>query len=151
MPTWSPTVADVGGLLRARTKASGGTGGQAGAYLGTFTSATKPTDIEVEAIIVQAVRRVVGKVGDPLPVIVGVDLNSSARHLTTLLSAMLVELSYFPEEVRQDQSAYDQYKALFDDQWAEFLGSIPGAIVDADTPVPPNSDWYFDTVPLLWW
>lgn len=150
MPVWNPTVADVGGLLRARTKIAG-TGVGGGTYAGTFTADTKPTATEVSAIILQAVGRIVGRVGDPLPDIDGVDLPSAAKHLSTLLSAMLVELSYFPEEVRQDQSAYNQYKELFDEGWESFLTSIPGAVAAEGVVVPANADWYFEQVPFLWW
>ena len=148
MATCNPTVADVGALLRARTKTS------AGDYLGTFTALTKPTDTEVQAIILQAVSRIVGKIGDPVPVVSGFDasdIEGKAKFCAILLSAMLVELSYFPEEVRQEQSAYKEYKLLFDEAWAEFLGLIPGAVLEEGVVIPGNADWYFEEVPFLWW
>jgi hypothetical protein len=103
---WAPTPDEVARLLRARTKDS------SGAELGEWTTDTRPTLEEVEGLIDQAVELMAARVGDdelPDPCAGG------AHRLAGLLAAMLVELSYFPEQVNSDRSAYTEYKRLYDD------------------------------------
>lgn len=100
-----PLVSDIGSLLRARTKST------LGVELGTFTTDTRPTFDEVMVMIDIAASDVTAKVDYDLPV----ETYTQAKDLIALRTAMLVELSYFPEQVAQNKSAYAEYKVLYDD------------------------------------
>jgi hypothetical protein len=114
---WAPAVADVAALIRARTK------DDAMNELGTFTTATRPTAAEVAGYIVQAVDAVVIRVGA-----VRDALKPRAQELAALYAAMLIELSYWPEQIRENRSPYDSLKALFD----EGMAALYGAVIDEE-------------------
>jgi hypothetical protein len=101
---WAPTPDQVAQLLRARTKDS------AGKEVGAWTADTRPTLVEVEGIIELAVGQLSAAIGAAVPDVCA----QGAQGAAALLAAMLVELSYFPEQVRSDRSAYAEYKALYD-------------------------------------
>lgn len=100
---WRPSVADVGAILRARTKDTTGT------ELGTFTADTRPTAAEVELIIAQALSDVELEVGEELPD----RLHDTARRTVALGAAVTIELSYWPEQVALGRSPYAQLLALY--------------------------------------
>jgi hypothetical protein len=106
---WACTPVDVARLLRARTKDS------SGEELGEWTDDTRPTLDEVQDIVDLAVDELTSAIG-------GADVPDActrgARSTSALLASMLVELSYFPEQVRSDRSAYSEYKDLYDKQLA---------------------------------
>lgn len=106
---FTPTVAQVGALLRARTQDDNGN------ELGTFTEATRPNGEQVRDLVGSAASRVGGKVSADLPDA----LLESAREVAAIRAAMMVELSYFPEQVGTDQSAYTELKELYNEGLAE--------------------------------
>src|SRR4051794_37764424 len=99
----TPTVDSVAQILRARTK------DDQGQELGTFTAATRPTDVQVSGLIATAQADVIAQTGPLL----GVLTQEAARSAVAMRTAMLVELSYFPEQVRNDRSAYPEYERLY--------------------------------------
>lgn len=112
-----PGVRDVAGLLRARTKSTGGK------ELGTFADGqTRPGATEVDGLIDDAVDEVLGKVvgiDTSLPPGSAYNAPGSAyerriRGAIRLYAAILVETSYFPEQVRANQSPVNVYQQLFD-------------------------------------
>lgn len=111
-----PSVQDVAGLLRARTKIRGG--GEAG----TFNTQTRPTADEVEGLIDDALDEVGGKVqpvDGTLPYGDGWNAPGSAyerryRGAVRLYAAILIETSYFPEQVKSGQSAASTYQTLYE-------------------------------------
>lgn len=82
-----PAVGDVGALLRARTKSGMD-------EVGTFDATTRPTGAQVETLIAQAVADIQMRIGADIPD----ELVASAKHVVTLRTAQLVELSFFPEQ-----------------------------------------------------
>jgi hypothetical protein len=100
---WLPTPDDVAAILRARTKDS------TGAELGRWTADTRPTDTEVSVLIAQSAEFIIGQVGE-----LGDRCAGAAHGATQLHAACLVELSYFPEQVRSDRSPYEQLRELAD-------------------------------------
>lgn len=113
MPIIPPTVAEVGTLMRARTRDSMGN------ELGTFTTDTRPTATEVTEMIDSASELVEGRLGD-----VPERLEPIVTTIIALRAAMAIELSYFPEEVGDDQSAYARYREQFQDALADYQTSI---------------------------
>lgn len=116
-----PEVDEVAALLRARTQDDHDD------EIGTFDDTTRPTGTEVELLIRQAATVVYGRVGsvdaDVLICPTAQDIIDGSKYHVAMLAAMLVELSYFPEQVRSDRSAFQYYMQLWDD-------SI-GALVEA--------------------
>lgn len=110
-----PSVASVAALLRARTKVRGGS------EAGTFTDTTRPTDVAVNDLINDAADEVLGKVQpiDPtLPAGSAYNAPGSAyerriRGAIRLYAAILIETSYWPEQVRSAQSPVGTYQALY--------------------------------------
>jgi hypothetical protein len=97
-------VADVGAILRARTKDNNGS------EVGTFTAdSTRPNEAQVQALIAMAVNDVAAELGADIPSPCQVD----ARTLAATRAAMKVELSYFPEQIGNDRSPYRALK----DEW----------------------------------
>jgi len=125
---WAPTVADVGALLRARTKDSSGN------ELGTFTADTRPTDTEVTELIAQAVDDVVGAIGQS-PTIPP-DTYDNAAKVAAVGAAMLVELSFFPEQVATGRSPYAQLQTLYNTRLERLKLFIESE--GADT---PSTEW----------
>lgn len=111
MPTsdYTPDVAEVGAILRARTQEKG-----TGNELGTFTDLTRPTAAQVTLLISDAVRDVSMAVGATLPPASW----GQAKTVTATRTAMLIELSYFPEQINIGRSPYLQLEKLFKDRLA---------------------------------
>lgn len=118
-PTYLPTVDDVARLLRARTR-----GGDAGlTTVGTFDATTTPTRDEVMDLIQIATEDVATQVGAEVPD----SVTASARRLVALGTAMLIELSYFPEQTQNGQSPYEHYKELYDDGLPRLVAAASAA------------------------
>jgi hypothetical protein len=105
---WVPSLEQIGALLRTRTKDT------AGNELGTFTTDTRPTAQDVQELIQQAVDTFVLRAGTEIPP----ELYQEAQRLIAIRTAMLVEISYFPEQIDTGRSPYNQYMQL----WVEGYG-----------------------------
>lgn len=111
--SYTPSVNDLGALIRARTKDTSGD------QLGTFTALTRPTDQDAERIIGQARNDVTDQTGDEIPQV----LWRAARSTITYRAAMLVELGYFPEQIGAGKSPYPQYEALYADALTRLIAA----------------------------
>jgi hypothetical protein len=141
-----PTIVDVAAKLRARTKTVGGD------EIGTFNQNTRPTDDEVEALINEALDEVLGKIKTPTS---GSDYERRARGAVALYAAILVETSYFPEQVGSGKSAAATYEKLYDSRIkaliAEGETGEPEGMGDSDAPA--DASWTFpeSTSGLVGW
>lgn len=128
LPPWAPVVQDVANHLLARTRLPNGT------LAGTFTSQTTPTDAMVSAIIAQTVRLHAPKMGD-----VPDALADSAGALLALRAAIVVERSYFPEQIETEMSPYKgmcaELKGAEADWWQAAEGDTPNGSRTASLPV----------------
>ncbi len=121
---WAPSVEDVGAILRARTTKS-----ETGEELGTFTDETRPTSTAVVSLIDDATDDVVSAVGGQVPK----GLERPARRTATIRAAMLVELTYFQEQLETGQSSYPQLREWYTEQLAVLTGRIDDTTgTDAD-------------------
>src|SRR4051794_25646894 len=93
---WRPLSADVGSILRARTKDRDGN------ELGDFTSSTRPTGQQVDTLVEVVVSDIEGQVGT-----VPEELQPLARYVATVGTACLVLLSYWPEQIGDEGSPYE--------------------------------------------
>jgi hypothetical protein len=143
--SYVPTVDDVGALLRARTK------DQFGNELGTFTADTRPTDDQTLVLIGQAYDYVTSRSDTDLPE----ESWRAARSAIALKAAMLVELSYWPDQIPAGQSPYAMLRQEFegdDGNGGELAGLIMSVnreneeLVSGETPQ-TNSPVYSFPVP----
>jgi hypothetical protein len=104
LPPWTPEVADVAVHLLARTRLNNGT------LAKTFTSGTTPTDVDVQGIINQQTRLMRPRMGQ-----VPAELADSATALVALKCALVVERSYFVEQISTDMSPYKSLMAEYID------------------------------------
>jgi hypothetical protein len=114
---FAPTVADVAVLVRARTVDS------AGKVLGTFTLDTKVKPYDVNLLIARACATV--SAAAPITIDSEPRLILQARNVAALWAAMLVELSFFPEQTNTDQSSYENLRQLFETGLATLTRSLP--------------------------
>jgi hypothetical protein len=132
-----PTVADVASKVRARTRVKGG--GQAG----TFNTKTNPTADDVEALIDEALDEVLGKVREPEA---ATDYERRVRGAVALYTAILIELSYYPEQVGSGKSPAATYQALYASRIKALIaegetGEVQGEGGTADSPA--DAAWTF--------
>lgn len=125
-PEFMPTLHQLGSLLRARTVDANSR------EQGTFTDTTRPTNIEAVELARQAAEDLATAVGNNIPDA----LVDTARRLAAIRAAMLIELSYFPEQVAVNRSPYAQYKDLWDEAVGRpgrpgtFVVAVEGAMDD---------------------
>lgn len=115
-----PDVADVGALLRYRTKDFSGN------ELGTFTTVTRPTGANVERLIAMSVEEVANNcqiTAGQIPIV----LRRQGRTLAALGAAMLIELSY-PEQIASDRSAYDRLERRYNAGLTRFCAAVETAL-----------------------
>jgi hypothetical protein len=123
----TPTVDQVGALLRARTKLPGGQ------EVGTFRDApdppTRPNATQVGALIAEAVEDVTGQIGTPEA---GSALETRAQRAAALYAAVLVELSYFPEQAAAGKSPMDTYLKLYNSRMKSLVTFVEQGGDDGD-------------------
>lgn len=100
---WTPSVDAVGAILRARTK------DRHGNEVGTFNVDTRPTFEQAT----QQISIAVGDLANLFPEDLPVEVHDQARRLAAIGAAMLIELSFFPEQVATGRSPYQQLKDLY--------------------------------------
>jgi len=141
-----PTVDEVGAILRARTQ------DEHDDEIGTFNESTRPTAGEVENMIRNAGGVVYSRIGsvedDVLTCSNAGDIRDQARYMVALLAAMLVELSYFPEQIDANRSAFEYYRELWNDQMTTLIDAASecrtGEVEpDAGEGQPGNASWAF--------
>jgi hypothetical protein len=97
-----PALEDVANLVVAYTTSMGN-------ELGTFTTATRPTAVEVDALIDVAVADLRARIDAPIP-----DAHAAeARGLVALQTATLIQASRFSDTLDTDRSAYNQYSTMY--------------------------------------
>jgi hypothetical protein len=106
-----PSVADVAALLRARTKDVNGD------EVGTFTSATRPTSVQIAGLAVDAAADVQARLGSSPPV----GIEDAGRGAAAVLAAMTVELSFLPEQTQTGRSPYDQLREMFESRMRSLI------------------------------
>jgi hypothetical protein len=131
----------VAALLRARTQ------DDTDQELGVWTEDTRPTLAEVERLLAMAQSAILGRTGPLTPEVLvcstADDIMTQAATTVALLASMLVELSYFPEQVQSSRSAYEQYKDLVwgPDGKTGMVGDLVEAVHEcAAGDVQPGSD-----------
>ncbi len=110
-----PSNPEVAALLRARTKDI------YGKELGEFTQNTRVTDVQCAHLIGQAASEIGDAIGgDPADG----GQRDSARAICALGAAMLVELTYYPEQVQAGQSPYAQYERMYERRLKRLIEAV---------------------------
>lgn len=105
---YKPTVSEVAKYLRTRTKGALNEG------TGEFTEDTRPTEVQVSGLIDQAVDEVatsIGTLDSDLPC--AGNLKATAKGAVILYACVLIEMSYFPEQVGT-RSVAEGFERLYD-------------------------------------
>jgi hypothetical protein len=110
-----PTVDDVAALERTRTFRDDGSEGA------TFDDQTRPSDVEVELLIDEALDAVLGQLPDHVDVL----FYPAISRLIAVRAAMSVETSYFREQ--QVESPASTWAARFGADLAALQAAIPDA------------------------
>jgi hypothetical protein len=137
---YTPDVNAVAAYLRARTKTAGGQ------EAGTFNPVSAVgTSAETRPTAEQASQEIANALGD-ISAIIGTDLPDPkyfepASRVVALRAALLIELSYFPEQVATGRSPYAQLKELYDEAWANLLSALGIATGPDDVIVPEDAGY----------
>lgn len=151
---YTPDLPQVGAIVRTRTKTA------AGREAGTFNpesevdtpTETRPTAEQATELIALATDKMEGLIGPDVPDGPDPDdvdsLRKMAKRVTSILAAMFVELTFFPEQVNSGRSPYPQLKELFDQELGELTNAIQavgGVAVDpgAEALEHPLPSFYF--------
>lgn len=127
-PVLACSVDDVAALIRARTKDSNGN------ELGTFTAATRPTDLQAQEAIDHQVALLHTKVG-----YVGEGCAPLAQQAVAIGAAAEIELSYFPEQARTDRSPYTYLIARYDAALQGLFDCVAGNLPDDSGGTDPSA------------
>lgn len=105
---WIPIVDDIAAVLHARLVEAGG------ARAVTFTDDTQPTATQVETLIAQQSALVLVDTGplDALACASSANILAAARALIAQRVALIVELSYWPEDVGDERNASQAWNLL---------------------------------------
>lgn len=118
---WLPAAADVGAVLRARTVDANGS------ETGTFGLLTRPTAAQTALLAQSAAEGAAAAIG-------GIELPAAmwpaAKMVATLGTALLVELSYFPEQISTGRSPYEHLRALYTEALAALRAYAESLLID---------------------
>jgi hypothetical protein len=131
---WLATPDDVAALLRARTKDANGV------ELGAWTDETRPTITEVQSLLDLAAGQISGPTGP------GDACAPLCRAAIAYQTACLVELSYFPEQVRSDRSPYSELKDLLDSTLTSLQTCVTSGTSDGQA---GGEGYSFHSLPLV--
>jgi hypothetical protein len=109
-----PELAEVAVLLRARTKDENGN------ELGTFTSETRPTATQVEALIQHSLADLTRAIASEIPDV----LKASARSLIAMRAAQKIELSYYPEQTAADSTVYQTLRLTYESELERLIAAV---------------------------
>jgi hypothetical protein len=117
---YTPSVKEVAAMLVSRTFRSGTVSQQEGNLVGDFDETTRPTKVQAQALIAQALNEVGPKINEPpagqeqLPGVYALAKLAVARR-----AAMLVLVSFFDEDLEQASSGYDELERLYKEALAD--------------------------------
>jgi len=98
-----PSSTDVANLIIARTK------DRMGNEVGDWTADTRPTYVKVSEIIVQAAQDISMYIDTDIPA----EAYGIVHEAIALRAAMIIERSYYPEQISNNRSPYQQLKEDF--------------------------------------
>lgn len=107
---YTPGLEDIAAILQTRLRGFNGN-------VATFTDDTAPTAAQVQSIIDGAVGKLEAKFGAD----VLTELVASAKEVAKYRSAMLVEISFFADQITVDRGGFQELKGLYEEALADFV------------------------------
>jgi len=111
---YKPSLEEVAAITLQRTADS------LGNISGIFSSETRPTEEQAERIVEFALNDVIPMIGYQIPS----NLWEGASNLVALRAAMLIEVTLYGQEIRNQISPYPYYKELFDTALVEIQEEV---------------------------
>lgn len=111
---WTPSLSDIGLLILSRTR------DKYGNLAGTFTAETEPTEEQAVRIAQKAAVDMADAMGDDIPE----KLWDDAAEVVAKKAAMIIELSYYSDQVNTDRSIYPQLEKEYELQLANLQRAI---------------------------
>jgi hypothetical protein len=122
IPDWAPIPDVVAAILRARTRGPASRDAQTAGEHDTFTEDTRPTYAQVQELIGLAAGDMLGLTGGRGPCTDSLTLSMSTA--TAYRAAMLCEVSYFPEQTTNDQSAFEALRKMWESSGASIAATV---------------------------
>jgi hypothetical protein len=117
---YTPSVDDIAGLIPARAAAR---------FTGGAGAPEFPDEARVQQVIALATSTIASRLGgDAVPEAHWL----AAKALIMLRVALTLEPAAWPEQARPDKSAWDQWKALYDEDLPALVDTIKADIADGD-------------------
>jgi hypothetical protein len=114
----TPTLEDVGSILRARTRSD-----ESGIESGTFSEGTRPTAEQVYELMEQAETEVIVRCPSDLTTL-NERLTAFAKRMVALRTAMLIELALFPDQTVDSDSVYEKLREDYESLTKTFLAAL---------------------------
>lgn len=111
---YTPSLDQVGAIALSRTV------DDVGNVTGTFNTQTRPTDTSVNMLITKALDDVAPEIGADIPA----DLQDKAKNVVAIRTAMLIELTLYGIEIRNNLSPYPELKALYEEELAKLKTEV---------------------------
>jgi hypothetical protein len=118
---WFPSLREVAVHIRNRTVER-----SSNKFLGTFTNATRPSDEEAWEAIELALNDIIADTGRLDRVGITADSHRAVRSLAALRAAMIIERSYYGEQIGANKSPYPALER----DWERRLPKIVDAIAE---------------------
>lgn len=117
---YTPSVDDVAGLIPSRA---------AGRFTGGTGAPAFPDEDRVQQVIAMATATIASRLGGSR---VPEAQYEAAKALIVLRVALTLEPSAWPEQARPDKTAWDEWKALYDEDLPALVETIRQDIADGD-------------------
>jgi hypothetical protein len=128
---WIPDLREVALHIRNRTVERA-----TNQFLGTFTTQTRPSSAEAEEVIEFAVDDVAADVGDPSDPRISVTGQKAIRALIALRAAMIIERSYYGEQIGTNKSSYPALERDWERRLPKVVDAIAEDLADEIEPTP---------------
>lgn len=125
-----PTVHELAILMRARTKDSTGN------ELGVFSADTRPMAEEARRAIQEAADDVTG----PIDTVIPPRAYRFVKNAILYRAAMIIEVSFFPEQIGTGRSPFESYKQLFDEAAGNLVKAVERERSEQETGDQPGLD-----------
>lgn len=138
---WAPSPDQVAAVLRSRTRGAASRDAMTAGEQGVFTTTTRPTRDQVQELIVAACGELAILLGGRTPCTAL--LQTGCTTAVTYRAAQLVEVSYFPEQTNNDQSAFSALQKM----WETASKAVASAVTE-QCPLPVDPDTGLDGGPI---
>lgn len=130
---WVPSLRDVAVHIRPRTVER-----TTNKFLGTFTNKTRPTDEEAWETIALAIDDIIADTGRLDRVGITIDSHRAVRALAALRAAMMIERSFYSEQIGTNKSPYPALERDWERRLPKVVDAIAEDLVGEIEPTPED-------------